>query len=448
LFWRTSFHGGIHPPSEKERTAHLSIEALPPPPRVIIHLSQHIGNPANPCVESGDRVRIGQKIGEPSGQISAAVHASIAGKVVRVGQFPCPDGRRGPAIEIENDGSDNSVDWQPMDKSWREAALGELVRAIADAGVVGMGGAAFPTHIKLSPPSNIQLRALIINAVESEPFLTADHRLVLEKTDEILAGALVVRKMLGVKRTVIALETSKHQAIAAISGLLKDPKYKEISLARVKPKYPQGSEKLLIQTLLRKQVPSGGSPMDLGCIMLNVATVHSIYNAVLCGVPLYQRVITVSGPAVRSPKNLLVPIGTPCRSVVDYCAFDPQVARKVIMGGAMTGCAQPDLDVAVQKTTAGIIAFNSVIEDQRRQECINCGLCVKTCPMRLVPSFLAKNVEKDKLEAAVEWGIKDCIECGSCAYVCPSRINLVHFMKLGKYLIAKQHIPVQSGREV
>ncbi len=446
--WRTSFHGGIHPPPEKERTAHLAIEALAPPPKVIIHLAQHIGSPANPLVKSGDRVRIGQKIGEPAGQLSAAVHASISGKVVRVGQFPAPDGRRGPAIEIENDGSCDSVDPQPMDKSWREAALGEIVRTIAGAGIVGMGGAAFPTHVKLSPPSNIQIQTLIINAVESEPFLTADHRLVIEKTDEILAGALVVRKMLGVKRTVIAVDTSKQQALAALSGLLKDPKYKEMTLARLKPKYPQGSEKLLIQTLLKRQVPSGGSPTDLGCIMLNVATVHAIYNAVLCGVPLYQRVMTVSGPAVRSPKNLIVPLGTPLRTVLDYCAFDPLAARKVVMGGAMTGCAQPDLEVAVQKSTAGIIAFDSSSEAPCRQECINCGACVKTCPMRLVPSFIAKNVEKNNLDDAVAWGIGDCIECGSCAYVCPSRISLVHFMKLGKYLITRQDSPVHCGMEV
>jgi electron transport complex protein RnfC len=221
-----------------------------------------------------------------------------------------------------------------------------------------------------------------------------------------------------------------------------------MTLARLSPKYPQGSEKLLIQTLLGKQVPSGGAPTDLGCITLNVATVHAIYNAVLCGVPLYQRVITVSGPAVRSPKNLLVPIGAPLSSVLDYCDFDPLAARKVVMGGAMTGCAQSDMDVSVQKSTAGIIAFDAAIEDRRRQECINCGSCVKTCPMRLVPSFLAKNVEKNKIEDAAAWGIGDCIECGSCAYVCPSRINLVHFIKLGKYLIARQHNPVHPGMEI
>jgi Na+-translocating ferredoxin:NAD+ oxidoreductase subunit C len=445
--WTTSFHGGIHPPSEKQRTSHVPIESLPAPQKVVIHLSQHAGDPAGPIVQSGDRVRIGQKIAEPLGQVSASVHASIAGKVVRIGQFPYPDGRRGPAIEIENDGSGEAVAFSPMDKSWREAALGELVNTIAGAGVVGMGGAAFPTHLKLSPPSNIQIHTLIINAIESEPYLTADHRIVIEKTEEILTGSLVARKMVGAKRTIIALESCRQDAIARVAAALKDPKYKDIVLVRLKPKYPQGSEKLLVQTIAGKQVPTGGSPAELGCIVLNVATVHAVCNAVVSGIPCYQRVVTVSGPAVRSPKNLLVPIGTPLRVLLDNCGFDAGVVRKVVMGGAMTGRAQSELDVTVQKSTAGVIAFDSASDAPCQKDCINCGSCVKTCPMRLVPSFCAKNVEKNKLDDAVAWGIDDCIECGSCAYVCPSRINLVHFMKLGKYLLARRGGGAHPGLE-
>jgi Na+-translocating ferredoxin:NAD+ oxidoreductase subunit C len=445
LLGRTRFHGGIHPPSEKERTAQLPIERFPSPPKVIIHLAQHVGVPANPLVRTGDRVRIGQMIGEPGGQLSASVHASIAGKVLRIDRFPAPDGRRSFAIEIENDGSADAVEPRPMDKSWREAALGELVRTISAAGIVGLGGRGVPTHVKLSPQSNTPVHAFIINAVESEPYLTADHRLALEKAEEILVGSLVIKKILGTQRTVIALQSSDQQAVALLSGLLKDPKYKDISLARLKPKYPQGAEKLLVQTLLNKQVPSGGSPIDVGCVVLNVATVYAVHRAIVDGVPLFQRVITVTGPAVRDPKNLFVPIGTPLRSLLAYCSFDANIARKVVLGGAMTGCAQPDLDVAVQKTTAGVVAFDRTNDGMLRQECINCGSCVKTCPMRLVPSFLAKCVGKIKIEDAAAWGITDCIECGSCAYVCPSKIDLVHFMKLGKYLVAKEHATASTA---
>ena len=445
---RTSFHGGIHLPRKTERADRVPIEHLPSPPKVVIHLAQHAGRPANPIVKTGDRVKIGQKVGAAVEEVSASVHASIAGKVLRIGQFPYPDGRRGPAIEIENDGSGDTIEPRPMNKPWREAALGELVRLIADAGIVCMDQSAYPLHVKLSLPSNIQLHTFIINGIGDDPYLTAGERVIVEKTEEILTGSLIVKKMLEAKRTIIALENKQQQAVALVSGMLKDPKYKALSLAKLKPKYPQGSEKLLIQTLVKKQVPSGGAPIDIGCITLNVATVHAVYNAVVSGIPLHHRVMTVNGPAVRSPKNLLVPIGTPLRFILDFCSYDPGVARKVVMGGAMTGGAQSDLDVAVQKSTAGIVAFDTAaIDISLSQDCINCGSCVKTCPMRLIPSFLAKYVEKNKIGDAALWGIEDCIECGSCAYVCPSKINLVHFIKLGKYLSARQRDPALLGME-
>jgi Na+-translocating ferredoxin:NAD+ oxidoreductase subunit C len=438
LFGRNSFHGGIHPPAQKERTADSPIALLPQPPKVVIHLAQHAGIPANPLVKTGDTVRVGQKIGEPAGLISSAIHASVSGRVLRVGQFSCPDGKRAAAIEIENDGRREAMDLAAMDKSWRETAPGELVRMIAAAGVVDMGRSAFPAHVLLSPPSHIPIHTLIISGVEDEPYVTADRRLMLENTEEILTGMLIVKKMVGAGRTVIAVENTNQQVIAQLSGAMKDPKYKDIAVARLKAKYPQGFEKMLTQTIAKKQVPSGCSPTDIGCIVINVATAHAVFDAVVNGVPLCQRVVTVSGPAVRSPKNILVPIGTPLRWLLDFCEVDAGRLHKVVLGGPMTGQAQSDLDVPVGKSANAILAFDQPVELSGRSDCINCGNCVKTCPMRLVPSYLAKYVRANKSEQAASWGLGDCIECGSCAYVCPSRIDLVHYMKLGKYLAARR----------
>jgi Na+-translocating ferredoxin:NAD+ oxidoreductase subunit C len=444
LFGRTSFHGGIHPPADKERTADLPIALLPQPPKVVIHLAQHAGAPAVPIVKNGDHVLVGQMIGEPAGFFSSAVHASVSGKVLRIGRYSCPDGKRGPAIEIENDGRREAVVLAAMEKSWREAAPGELVQMIASAGVVDMGRDAIPAQVLLSPPSHCPIHTLIINGVEDEPYVTADRRLMLENTEEILTGTLIVKKIVGAGRTVIAVETTNQQVVAKLTGSMKDPKYKDIAVARLKAKYPQGSERMLTQTIAKKQVPSGCSPADIGCVVINVATAHAIFDAVVNGFPLCRRVVTVSGPAVRSPKNVLVPVGTSLRWLLDSCEVEAERLHKVILGGPMTGQSQSDLDVSVGKSAGAVVAFDASREFSQRGHCINCGHCVKTCPMRLVPSYLAKYVRVNKLEQAALWGLGDCIECGSCAYVCPSKIDIVHYMKLGKYLTARRPAALHS----
>jgi Na+-translocating ferredoxin:NAD+ oxidoreductase subunit C len=427
----------------KDLTANLKIETLPHPPRVIVHLAQHAGTPANPLVKHGDRVRIGQVIAEPTGAVSLPVHASVSGTIISVGPFPHPSGDHMTAVEIENDGSEEKAEMLPLDKPWKEAALGEIVQKISAAGIAGMGGCGFPAHAKLSPPSNKPIDTLIVNGVECEPYLTADHRLLIEKTEEILTGSLIIRKVLGAKTTFLAVDAGNLDAIARILELLDGPKFKDISLAKLKTKYPQGGEKQLIYALNKKQVPSGGLPMDIGCVVHNVATVFAVHEAVCVGIPLYQRVVTANGPALRSPKNIMVPIGTPARFVLRHCGIDMGNVKKVVIGGPMTGLAQSEPDVPVMKTTAGILAFGRLDEaaDIRAgygHACIGCGKCVKSCPMRLVPSFLAKYVNRNRIEEAREWGVLDCIECGACAYICPSKINLVHFMKLGKYWAARQ----------
>jgi electron transport complex protein RnfC len=399
-------------------------------------MAQHTGNAAKPIPMPGDRVRIGQIIGEPTGPLCASVHSSIAGTVKAVGDFPHPSGKQSIAIHIENDGSGEEVTMPGLEKPWREAAPGELIQIIANAGIVGMGGTAFPTHIKLSPPANKPINTLIINGIDGEPYLTADTRMMREHPDEILTGALIAKKILGSKETILAVEKPWQVAAGTIYNKLKDQKFKDIKLVKLSSKYPQGSEKQLIQALLNKQVPCGGTPADCGCAVLNVGTARAIYNAVCNGTPLHQRVTTVSGPAIRSPKNLSAPIGTTLRYILDNCDIDWGTVKKIVLGGAMTGCAQSDMTASLQKSTRGIVAFDRLVEGVRRYECINCGNCVKTCPIRLVPSFLAKYVEKNNIEEARARGIMDCIECGSCAYVCPAKINLVHYMQLGKYRIA------------
>ncbi|MFP4013420.1 MAG: electron transport complex subunit RsxC [Chitinispirillaceae bacterium] len=435
MFKKFSFKGGVHPSHGKSQTEHLAIENFPAPPKVVIPVSQHIGAPAKPLVKRGDRVVIGQPIAEPGGFVSSTIHSSVAGKVISVAPFPHPLGKQVMAVEIENDGSEEKAEFAPFDKPWREAAPGELVQKIASSGIVGMGGASFPTQVKLSPPSNKPIDTLIINGAECEPYLTADHRLMLERTEDLLTGMLILKKILGAKKCFIGIEDNKTDAIEAVTGKLEDPKFKDMTLAVLKAKYPQGGEKQLINAITKRQVPSAGLPMDVGCVVQNVGTSLAIYDSIFSGIPLYERVVTVTGPAVRSPKNLLVRIGTPMRALLEACDTDFSKIKKLIMGGPMMGLAQSELDVPVIKSTSGILAYDKITPAVREYPCINCGMCVRACPIRLVPSRLAKLVEKEKSDEAVEWNMMDCVECGSCAFVCPSKINIVQFVKLGKYTV-------------
>ena len=439
MFGIASFRGGIHPLADQNKTAQAPIENLPAPPHVVLHMSQHAGSPARPVVQPGDHVLIGQMVGEPTETVSAAVHASVAGKVTVVKNFPHPRGKQGLAIVVENDGSNETIKLPALEKPWKEAAPGELLRIIADAGIVGLGGSAFPTHIKLSPPANKPINTLILNGVDDEPYLSADTSLMMEQTEGILTGALIIKKILGSKNVLFAVDSARQKTVERIARRLKDVRFKDISLAKLKPKYPQGSEKQLVEALLKKQIPSGGLAADCGCMVLNVATAYAVWNAVCNGQALYQCVFTVSGTAIRSPKNCAAPAGTPIGYILDLCGIDWAVAKKIVLGGAMTGFAQSDITAPLQKSTRGILAFDRLHPGVRLYDCINCGNCVKTCPIRLIPSFLAKFIGRNKIEEARKWGIMECIECGACSYACPAKINLVHFMQLGKYRISGRH---------
>ncbi|MCX7725597.1 MAG: electron transport complex subunit RsxC [Chitinispirillaceae bacterium] len=429
-----TFKGGVFVPHHKKKTEKLPIELFPTPAKIVIPLSQHIGTPAKPLVKRGDRVLVGQIIGEAGGYVSAPVHSSVSGTVASVGAFPHPSGKMITSVEIDNDGKDESVNFSsPYSKNWRETASAELVSYIQSAGIVGMGGAGFPTHVKLSPPSNKPIDTLIINGAECEPYLTADHRLMLEKKEELIEGVLILRKILGVKKCYIGIEDNKNDVIKEISRTLSEKKIKEISLTVLHTKYPQGGEKQLIKAITGREVPTGGLPMDVGCVVQNVGTTVAVYEAIVKGIPLYQRVVTISGPVIGNPKNFLVKIGTSVKDLLLACGVKLERIKKVIMGGPMMGLALSDLNVPVIKTTSGILALDNITPQTKLYPCVNCGRCLEVCPINLLPSRLAKLVERGDYNMADCFNIMDCIECGSCAYICPAKINLVHWIKLGKY---------------
>jgi electron transport complex protein RnfC len=428
-----TFRGGVHPPHCKSQSEHSRIEEFPAPEVAVIPLSQHLGAPAAPLVEKGERVLVGQLIGEAAGNVSAAVHASVAGVVLAVRPFAHPSGRLVPAVQIENDGTDEAVPFEPVDDTWREASRGELVNKIAECGIVGMGGAGFPTHVKLSPPSRKPIDTLIINGTECEPYLTDDHRVMVERTEDILIGAQIIKKILSVKDVFFAIEDNKPGAVDAVSNKTIGSRYNDISVAVLKSKYPQGGEKVLITALTGRQVPAGGGlPMDVGCVVQNVGTALAVFEAVTKGMPLYKRVVTVTGAGVRAPKNYMTRIGTPAKALLDAAGTDIKGAKKVIMGGPMMGQALSDLDVPVIKTTSALLALAEATEAVRKYPCVNCGACARVCPLRLIPSRMAKFVEKENFDDAVKWNLMECTDCGTCAYICPAKINLVQFFKVGK----------------
>lgn len=445
---RFSFKGGINLPRNKNQTEQCAIEVFPPPSFIAIPLQQHIGTIAHPIVKRGDHVTIGQLIGEPAEQDSLAVHSSVSGEVQSIGLFPHPSGRNILAIEIINDFRDDKANIQPFSRPWREAAPEELIQKIQSSGIAGMSGDGTPTHLKLLPSSNKTIKTLIINGVECEPYFSSDLRLIIEKTKDLLNGVLIVKKITGAKEVLIAIEDKRTTVSQSLSSLLSDSQFKEIFQVRIQPKYPNGSEHQLVNSIMKKDIPSGGSTADIGCMVLNVATVIAIHDAIVDGNPLYQRVISVCGPTIRSPKNLLVRIGTPIREVLDYCKIDLKETKKIIMGGPMTGLSQSDLDTPIIKTTTGLFCFDQVTPALETSPCINCGNCVEVCPINLIPAEITRFIKQNKLRKAIDWDIMACIECGCCAYSCPAKINLVHYIKLGKFNIQRESSMTRSEQYV
>lgn len=424
--------GGVHPP-ENKISASEQIQVLPIPEQVIIPLGQHIGAPATPVVQKGDTVKAGQLIAQAAGFVSANVHSSVSGTVVSIDNFTDAAGLSKPAITIKVEGDEWMPEIDRSDKVEHNITLSkeEIIKAISAAGIVGMGGATFPTHVKLSPPPGNKAEVLIINGVECEPYLTADHRIMLERAEEIIIGVQILMKAIDVKQAVIGIENNKKDAIARLQEIAG--KVLGIEVCPLKVKYPQGGEKQLIQAITKRAVPSGALPIAVGAVVQNVGTALAVYEAVMKNKPLIERVVTVTGKSVKHPANYLCRIGTPVSKVIEAAGGIPEDTAKIIGGGPMMGRAMANPDSPVMKGSSGILLMSEE-EAVRRpvRNCIRCGKCVSICPMGLEPYLLAKLSMFNLLERLEEEKVMDCIECGSCSFTCPSTRPLLDYIRLGK----------------
>ncbi|HDL85423.1 MAG TPA: electron transport complex subunit RsxC [Candidatus Acetothermia bacterium] len=424
---------GVHPPSSK-LGAQTAIERAPLPETVTLPLQQHIGAPAKVLVKTGDEVKVGQVIAEAGGFVSAPIHATISGKVKQLPTVASSvTGKAVPGVVIESDGQDEWIELSPADPD--KLSPSEIVSRIKGAGIVGMGGATFPSHVKLSPPPEKTINTVIVNGAECEPYITADNRLMIEHPERVLSGLAIVMKALSVKRAFVAIEDNKPQAIAKMREQVSQMKFPgDVNVHVVPRRYPMGAEKTLINTILGKQVPEGGLPMDVGALVHNVATLAAIHDAIVLGKPLVERVISVTG-LVKTPKNFLARFGTPASALIDLCGGSDSNADELIFGGPMMGIAQPSFETAIIKGTNCILVKKSDLREEH--DCIRCGRCVETCPMGLLPLQFVNLVKHEDYDHLINYHINNCVECGSCAYGCPANIPLVAYIKVGKLELRK-----------
>lgn len=454
-----TFKQGIYLRENKELSEEQRIRRVSPPPKVILPLAQHIGAPCESLVKKGDLVKKGEKIADSDSFVSSPIHASISGKVTSIEKMPHPVGGGATAMVIEredgkeegqirDEDSGGGEVWEKENKELEISSLKaeDILGKIREAGIVGLGGAAFPTHVKLSPPKDKPIDTIILNGCECEPYLTGDHRIMLERTEDCIYGLKIIIKAVGAKSGYVAIEKNKPQAIALFREKLKDES--DIKVVPLKTKYPQGGEKMLIKAILNREVPwltsngaasRPGLPMDVGVIVNNVGTAVAIAEAIKWGRPLLERVVTITGSAVKNPSNLLVSLGTPFSHIIDECGGFKEDVGKIIMGGPMMGISQYTLDIPVVKGTSGILVLTkreAVLREEKA--CIKCARCIDHCPMGLLPTTLIRLVKGERWDSLKEYNINECIECGCCSYVCPSKIPLVHFIKLGKIQIQKK----------
>ena len=430
--------GGVHP-AENKFTADKPIERLATPAQVSIPISQHIGAPAKPVVEQRDKVKVGQVIATSSGFVSTNIHATITGTVAKIDKVMDSTGYKRDAIIIKA-GKDEE-EWADgidlSDELIKDFSLSkdEIIKKVLEAGIVGLGGATFPSHVKLSVPKGKKADYLILNGVECEPFLTADHRLMLEKGAEIIVGARILMRALEVDKAIIGIEKNKPDAIEKMAELVNGEQ--GLSVQPLKVQYPQGGEKQLIKAALNREVPSGGLPIDVGVVVHNVGTAFAVYEAVQKNKPLVERVVTITGKDVSKPLNLLVRIGTSVNELIEAAGGIPENTGKVISGGPMMGKALNSVDVPVAKGTSGILLIPN--EDAKRGKmkvCIRCSKCVDVCPMGLEPYLLMTLTQKELFERVEDDKVLDCIECGSCSFTCPSDRPLLDYIRLGKKTVA------------
>ncbi|MDR0333039.1 MAG: electron transport complex subunit RsxC [Dysgonamonadaceae bacterium] len=426
--------GGVHP-EENKFSAGKTIITTPLPKQAIIPVAAYLGAPSVPIVAKGDMVKVGQLIGQSGGFISSNVHSSVSGKVAKIEDSLDASGYKRSSIFIDVDGDEwlENIDRSP--ELVRECHLSpeEIIKKIADAGIVGLGGATFPAHVKLSPPPGKTAEVLIINAVECEPYLTCDHELMLEKPNEILVGVTILMKALKINRAIIGIENNKKDAIELFKKQIKSLNIQGVEIVDLKVQYPQGGEKQLIDAAIGRQVPSGALPIEVGAVVMNVATTFAVYEAVQKNKPLIDRVVTITGKSVKTPGNFLVRLGTPLANVVEQAGRMPEDTGKIVAGGPMMGRAVVSLDIPTAKGSAGVL-FMTEKEAHRMQirNCIRCAKCVNGCPMGLNPTELMNFTEYEVWDKAEKCAITDCIECGSCSYICPAYRPLLDYIRLGK----------------
>lgn len=426
-----TFKGGIHPPDKKELAKDRPISEAKSPQRVVIPLSQHLGAPCKPIVTIGQEVKKGEMIGEPGGFVSAPVHSSVSGKVIAIAEFPNAMGRMVNSVVIENNGKE---EWATLkdNPDYMKLSPDELKDKVKASGIVGMGGAAFPTVVKLSPPKEKPIDTVIINGAECEPYLTADYRLMMEKPKELVEGLKILMKILGVNKGFIGIENNKPDAIEKLRAAVRGEANIEVCALEVK--YPQGAEKMLIKAATGREVPPRALPMDVKVVVQNVGTALAIYEAARYGKPLIERVVTVTGEGINTPSNLMVKVGTMVSDLIEQCGGFRGEAGKVVSGGPMMGFAMSSLDVPVTKGTSGILVIpeDGVSHVEDFGPCIRCGRCIDICAMGLMPSMLSILSEKGFYEEAKAYNLFDCFECGSCAFVCPSKRPIVQLVRLAK----------------
>jgi electron transport complex protein RnfC len=428
----------VHPHDHKETTNGLPIERMPFVERYVLPLSQHIGAPSRAAVAVGERVRRGQLLAEPGGFVSTALHAPVTGTVEAIGLQLHPNGKMMPAVVIATDPYDSQR--LPDEPAVDTASLSqaETVERVQRGGLVGLGGAAFPSHVKFKLPEDRRLQAVVINGCECEPYLTCDHRLMLERPEAVVRGAEMIMALVGADRGYIGVEANKRDAIVALQAVAPE----RVEVVPLQVKYPQGAEKLLIDAIFHKEVPAGGLPLDIEILVNSVATTAALADLFDFGVPLIERVVTVTGPAIARPRNLLVPLGTPVSAVVEHCGGLLPDARQVVLGGPMMGMAQKSLEVPTLKGVSGVLCLDRKTSVPFQElACIRCGRCLEACPMFLNPTRLAQLARAEMMDELESHHLLNCFECAACSYVCPSRIPLVQWMRIGKAMLRNRKAP-------
>lgn len=428
-----TFKYGVHIPHYKKFSEDKEISRMSIPQIVIIPMLQHLGAVCQPLVSVGDRVEVGQRIGEAPAFISADVHSSVSGRVVAVEARPYSNGENVNSVVIETD--IDQGDYKGVDRDFTQMSVAEILQAVKDAGIVGMGGAGFPTRVKMAPPANKPIDTVIINGAECEPFLTADHRAMLEMQEDLIYGIKILMKAVDAKKAIIGIENNKADAIAELNKWTE--KEENIEVVELQTKYPQGGEKQLIYAILNRSVPSRGLPMDIGVVVQNVGTAIAISQAVRKGVPLIERIVTVSGANIPKCGNYLVKLGTPVGHILQECGVEDLNGSKLIMGGPMTGRALYNLNVPITKTTSGIVLLppEMVRNQVEYLDCVRCGKCVEHCPMSLYPNTLSIYSDVEMYEKVTNWDVLDCIECGICSYLCPADRPIVDLIQRAKPIV-------------